>query len=149
MSLTSEQPDKVLEKIETFLAKHHVLMLATSRENLPQTCTLFYAYRSEDVCFVVASDAKTEHIQNVLANPHIAGTVALEAKTVGKIEGLQFKGVMETVTDKKIQKSYFNAFPYARALNPTLWVIRPETMKLTDNRLGFGKKLTWSRDASA
>lgn len=137
--------DKVLPKIEAFLSGHHVMTLATSRNNTPQSCNLFYAYLREEVCFIVASDEKTEHIQNVLINPDVAGTVVLETKTVGKIEGLQFKAKMALVDDAHAKEAYFKAFPYARVLNPTLWKIVPSTMKLTDNRLGFGKKLNWMR----
>lgn len=149
MPLASEQPDKVLEKIEIFLAEHHVMSLATVGENGPGSCSLFYAYCPETVSFVAASDPKTEHIRNVLHDSRIAASIALETKTVGKIQGLQLKGAMSRTEDAGMHAVYFRAFPYAKVLNPTLWVIRPESMKLTDNRLGFGKKLMWTRGASA
>jgi hypothetical protein len=47
----------------------------------------------------------------------------------------------------KDEKSvYFKRFPYALAMNPTLWKIKVEFFKLTDNRLGFGKKIMWQRE---
>jgi len=138
--------DKELQKIEAFIFKHHVMTLATSQDNVPQSCTLFYAYLPEEICFVVASDVKTEHIKNISVNPNIAGAITLETKTIGKIEGLQFKGTMEMATGKSASEHYFSSFPYARILNPILWTITPVTMKLTDNRLGFGKKINWTRE---
>lgn len=138
----------VLEKIGLFISAHHVMTLATSYDNIPQSCNLFYTYLPEKQLFVVASDPKTEHMQNVLINPNIAGSIVLETKAIGKIEGLQFKGLMSEA-DKSLGKYYFEAFPYARVMAPTLWVITLETMKLTDNRLGFGKKLNWSRDVAS
>lgn len=122
------------------------MTLATSHENTPQACSLFYAYLPDEISFVVASDTATEHIQNVLQNEQVAGTIALETKTVGKIEGLQFKGEMTAAEDEAAKRSYFDAFPYAKLLNPTLWRITPHRMKLTDNSLGFGKKLNWMRE---
>lgn len=133
---------KNLDKIALFINEHHVLSLATSCENIPQVATLFYAYDKEDVSFVVASDEKTEHIQNVLKNRSVAGSIALETQEVGKIQGIQFRGSMEKTADREL---YFKSFPYAKLMNPTLWKIKLDTIKYTDNRLGFGKKLYWSK----
>ena len=139
--------NNTLQTIETFIAKHHVMTLATSYDDAPQCCNLFYAYRSFETLFVVASDPKTEHMQNVMRNPHVAGTIVLETKTVGKIEGLQFKGTMREATEAEAA-AYFKSFPYAKVMAPKLWAVVPVEMKLTDNRLGFGKKLNWTRGAS-
>ena len=138
---------KTLEKIELFLSKHHQLSLATSVDNIPQSATLFYAYDNVAVLFIVASDTKTEHIQNVLRNDTVSGTVALETNEIGKIEGIQFRAKMQMITQKE-GSLYFKAFPFAKVMNPQLWLIRLEDLKLTDNRLGFGKKLYWQRAGS-
>ncbi len=132
-----------LEKIETFIAKHHVLSLATAIENEVSACTLFYAYDAEEKVFIVASSQETLHMQHISRNPHVAGNIVLETKTVGKIQGLQFKGRFLPLDDKELQKEYFQVFPYARVMNPTLYKIEVDSFKLTDNRLGFGKKIIW------
>jgi uncharacterized protein YhbP (UPF0306 family) len=139
--------DTTLQTMETFIAGHHVMTLATSRDNIPQVCNLFYAYLPEALLFVVASDAATEHMTNAAENPQVAASIVLETKQVGKIEGIQIKGEMRRAT-KAEGRAYFRAFPYAKVMNPTLWVIEPRHMKLTDNRLGFGKKLIWTRSVS-
>jgi len=136
-----------IEKIEAFIDEHHVLSLATVQEDLVSACSLFYAYDKESHTFVVASSKDTEHIQNILHNPKVAGNILLETKEVGKIQGLQFKAKMELLEDTHLKMLYFKHFPYALALTPTLWQITVDIFKLTDNRLGFGKKLIW-RDAS-
>ncbi len=133
-----------LVKIEEFICKHHILSLATCKDNLPQSSTLFFAYSGEDVAFIIASDKKTEHIRNILENDKVSGTIALETKVVGKIEGIQFKGAISAVKDKKDKKLYFHSFPYAIAMNPTLWKIKLTHIKLTDNKLGFATKLIWN-----
>ncbi len=136
---------KTLEKIERFLAKHHLLSLATSADNVPQSASLFYAYDADKVAFIVASETKTEHIRNVLLNDTVSGTVALETDEVGKIEGIQFKARMYRVTHKE-GALYFKTYPFAKVMNPELWCIELWNMKLTDNRLGFGTKLFWQRE---
>ncbi len=40
---------------------------------------------------------------------------------------------------------YLKKFPYAALADLNLWRMEAETMKLTDNTLGFGKKLIWQR----
>ncbi len=136
---------RTVEKVEAFLEKHHLLSLATSKKSRSHSASLFYAYDPETVSFVVASDMKSEHIQNVLSNPEVSGTVALETDEVGKIQGIQFQAQMRIAT-KEEGTRYFKAFAYAKVMNPTLWTITMRTIKMTDNRLGFGKKLYWSRE---
>ena len=138
---------KSLEKIERFLSDHHLLSLATSSENVPQSASLFFAYDNENMLFIVASDIKTEHIQNVLVNDTVSGTVALQTDEIGKIQGIQFRAKMHKVTHNE-GSLYFEAFPFAKVMNPQLWSIVLENIKLTDNRLGFGKKLYWQRAGS-
>ncbi|MEW5832389.1 MAG: pyridoxamine 5'-phosphate oxidase family protein [Campylobacterota bacterium] len=134
-------------KIDAFVAEHHLLSLATSGERL-WCCSAFYAYDAAGASFIIASDEATEHIANVLRNPSVTGTVALETKTVGKIRGIQFAGRMARASDEEARRLYFGRFPYARAMNPTLWRIELDEVKMTDNTLGFGKKLTWKRSVS-
>ena len=133
-----------LDRIALFIDEHHVMTLATSGKEGPQCCNLFYAYSKEENCFIVASDKSTEHIENILQDPTIAASIVLETRTVGKIRGLQIKGTITKADDKGARGAYFHAFPYARAMRPMLWRIIVKSMKLTDNRLGFGKKLIWN-----
>ena len=46
--------------------------------------------------------------------------------------------------DETARRAYLKRFPYAALAELTLWAIRPDYMKLTDNTLGFGKKLIWN-----
>ena len=132
-----------LEKIEGFLNKHHVLTLATFNADEVSACSLFYAYAKEDVSFVVASSEDTAHIQNIKKNESVAGNIYLETKEIGKIQGVQFKGKFLECEDKRLKALYFKHFPYALALAPKLWQIKVSSFKMTDNRLGFGKKVIW------
>jgi len=134
---------KDLDKINDFLSQHHVLTLATSSLDGVNACNLFYTFLKTENSFIVASSLDTEHIQNILKNQKVAGTVVLETKTVGKIQGVQFKGEFLKLDNKEMSKYYFKAFPYALAMNPTLWQIKVNYFKMTDNTLGFGKKIIW------
>ena len=132
-----------LEKIDQFLQEHHVMSLSTCRGDEISSCNLFYVYEKTISSFVVASSEDTLHVENIKTNKNIAGTVVLEIKTVGKIQGVQFRGEFVTLEDKTLKKLYFKHFPYALAMNPTLWQIKINYFKMTDNKLGFGKKIIW------
>lgn len=137
------KPDK---RITEFISKHHVLTLATSRDNMPWTANCFYVYLKEENLFVFTSDESTKHIQDVLNQEVVAGSVVLETSVVGKIRGLQFRGRMikaEGDMLKKVKTAYLKRFPVAMLMKTTLWAVEPEILKYTDNRLGFGKKLIW------
>ena len=133
-----------LEKIDSFLSAHHVMSLATTSHEDINSCNLFYAFDKESVSFVVASSDDTTHIKNIAQNKKVAGTVVLETKTVGKIQGVQFRGEFSLLEEKKLEDFYFKKFPYALAMSPKLWQIKISYFKMTDNRLGFGKKIIWT-----
>lgn len=128
-----------MTKLIEFIQEHHLLSLCTCKDNIPHSASCFYAFFEEKMRFIVASDEKTKHMQNLLENHHFAGTIALETKEVGKIRGIQFNGVMKKTTLKE-KTLYLKKYPFAVALNPTLWSLHVEYIKFTDNRLGFGKK---------
>jgi len=140
------KPDK---KITDFIRKHHVLTLATSAENNPYCANCFYVYSEEENVFIFTSDDNTKHIQDVKKNNVVAGSVVLETSVVGKIQGIQFTGKMylpENDLKKKVNKLYMKKYPFAKLMQTQLWVFDLDFIKLTDNRLGFGKKLIWQKE---
>ena len=134
---------KDLKKIGSFLQKHHVMSLATFTSDELSVCSLFYAYDEKKLSFVVASSDDTTHINHIMQNHNIAGNILLETKTVGKIQGVQFRGKFYKLKNDKLKELYFQTFPHAKLLRPQLWQIKVEYFKMTDNRLGFGKKIIW------
>ena len=132
-----------LEKIAIFIDEHHVLSLATSDGKNLSACSLFYAYSQEKNSFIVASSDDTTHIAHIKKNNSVAGNILLETQTVGKIQGLQFRGKFVELNESSLKNLYFKSFPYALALKPKLWKIEVDFFKMTDNRLGFGKKIIW------
>ena len=132
-----------LKKTASFIHEHHVLSLATSDAQELSVCSLFYTFIEEELSFIVASSDDTTHIKHIKKNNNIAGNILLETKKIGKIQGVQFRGTMLETEDREFKNAYFKSFPYALALNPKLWQIKVNYFKMTDNTLGFGKKLIW------
>jgi uncharacterized protein YhbP (UPF0306 family) len=102
----------------------------------------------EQMTFVFTSGYETRHIQEVTQNKKVAGNVVLETGIIGKIQGIQFTGALEPAEGDALaaaEKAYLKRFPFAALMDTTLWLLPIDYLKMTDNRLGFGKKLIWER----
>ena len=132
------------EKIIKFLKRHHVLTLATLSDGQPYCANAFYGYDKERNRIVFTSDLTTRHAQEMMTNSRVAASVVLETRIVGKIQGLQICGVVCSGDDQD-RLCYIKRFPYAALADLTLWAIEPDFIKLTDNTLGFGKKIIWNK----
>jgi uncharacterized protein len=141
-----KMPEK---RITDFIKKHHVLTLATCIENKPWCSNCFYAYEKTENFFVFTSDMATKHIQDAIQNVDVAGSVVLETRIIGKIQGIQFTGKLLKADGRLLDLAkaiYLKRFPFAALMETTLWVLIPNLIKMTDNRLGFGKKLIWKAE---
>ncbi|MDR1154394.1 MAG: pyridoxamine 5'-phosphate oxidase family protein [Bacteroidales bacterium] len=139
-----DRPD---QRMVAFLRKHHVLTLATCCDNRPWCCNCFYAYVDRLCGLALTSDAATRHIAQAQQQPYVAGSIVLESTVVGKLQGIQLEGkLMEADGEllKEIKAAYLKRFPFAVLMDTRLWLLKLSTMKMTDNRWGFGKKLYWS-----
>jgi len=140
--------NKLDKKITKFIKEHHVLTLATSVNNIPYCANCFYVYAEDENMLVFTSDDKTKHIQDVKKNDYVGGSIVLETTIVGKIQGIQFNGKMyepKNELKKKVSRKYMKKYPFAKLMNTQLWVVDIDFIKMTDNRLGFGKKLIWKK----
>ena len=143
-----EAPDK---RIVRLLRKHHVFTLATSCNNRPWCCSCFYMYHEPTNRVLFTSDQQTRHIAEGLLQPEVSGAIALETLIIGKIRGIQFSGTLTELTGEHYKqglKLYLKRFPYAAPFikDTALWAIGISHLKMTDNRLGFGKKIIWNSD---
>ncbi|MBN2669560.1 MAG: pyridoxamine 5'-phosphate oxidase family protein [Bacteroidales bacterium] len=136
------------QRIIDFINEHHVLTLATCSDNQPYCANCFYTYLNDDNTFVFNSDDHTKHIQDIKGNSKVGASIVLETKTIGKIQGLQITGKLEEAFNEnltKAKKAYLKAFPFAILTHTKLWLLKVEFFKMTDNRLGFGKKILWEK----
>ena len=133
-------------RIIRFLKRHHVLTIATTVNNEPWCASCFYVYLKDENVFVFTTDKDTRHGQEFLKNPAVAGSVVLETRIIGKIRGIQFQGVVSEPEGKMLEtasRAYLKRFPVAVLMETHLWMVSLTYIKMTDNRLGFGKKLIW------
>ena len=139
---------KVDQQIIDFINEHHLLTLATSQNNLPYCCNAFYVYDADNNQLIFSSDPKTKHANDFVANPNVAGTIALETKEISKIQGVQLLGTIQELKTEELdiaKEQYIKTFPYAANMQLHLWGMPLTFIKMTHNKLGFGKKLIWKK----
>ena len=139
------------QRILDFIGEHHVLTVAcVAHEGAAPWCAnAFYVYDPQEEGFIITSEEKTLHAQLFLENSQVAGSVVLETKQVGKIQGLQFTGTVRRCDGGLFDRCrllYLKRCPYAVFKGGEVWQIKLDSLKFTDNRLGFGKKLHWKRE---
>jgi len=136
------------QQIIHFLNEHHLLTLATSQNDKPYCCNLFYVYDQVSNQLIFSTETKTKHAQDFITNTNVAGSVALETKNVSKIQGVQLLGTIEELKGERLKiakEQYIKAFSYAANMELHLWVMPLNFIKMTHNKLGFGKKLIWKK----
>ena len=137
-------------RVIKFFRKHHVLTIATAVENEPWCANCFYVYLEEENALVFTTDNDTRHGKDFVKNPLVAGSVVLETMIIDKIRGIQFQGTVSEPHDDLLAKSksaYLKRFPVAALMDTRLWIVKLTNIKMTDNRLGFGKKIIWTKEA--
>lgn len=138
-------PDK---RIIEFIKNHHLLTLATSKDNTPYCCNVFYVYDERNNHLIFSSAAKTKHAQDFIVNSKVSGSISLETKVIGEIQGVQLLGEIEILKGEDLKvasKQYLKAYPYAKKMKIYLWKMKLTFIKMTHNKLGFGKKLIWEK----
>jgi uncharacterized protein YhbP (UPF0306 family) len=112
---------------------------------MPYVANCFYAYDAKRNLFIFTSDLATRHGAEMAADGRVALSIVLETRVVGRVQGLQIVGRAEH-GDDEARKCYIKRFPYAAMADLEIWMVAPTMMKLTDNTLGFGKKLIWQSE---
>jgi uncharacterized protein YhbP (UPF0306 family) len=136
------------ERIIRFFRKHHVLTIATSVNNEAWCANCFYVYLKDENSLVFTTDLETRHGKEFLKNKVVAGSVVLETPIIGKIRGIQFQGIVSEPDgdlSEKARKAYLKRFPVAMLMETHLWIVELTHIKMTDNRLGFRKKIIWKK----
>lgn len=139
--------------ITDFLHAHHVLSLAVCSQDVPWAANAFFAFDKATASLAILGHLETQHARMLLANCHVAGTIAGQPASLSEITGMQFYGLARVVEDEAERRAglklYHARFPFAAGMAAPLWRIHLLRLKLTDNRTTFGSKTIWERHAQA
>lgn len=136
-----------LDAISRYLKKQHVLSLCCGDPVWCANC--FYVFDRERVAFWIMTEQETRHGQQMTAAPQVAGTINGQPKSVMLIKGVQYAGriaLLEGEDEARARHYYIRRFPVAARVSAPIWEIRLDELKMTNNALGFGKKLSWIRE---
>lgn len=138
--------------IEQYLKKYHVLTLCAAAEGDLWCANCFYVVEPDQMALLLMTELKTRHGTLMAKQPRVSGTIAAQPKTVALIKGIQYSGRVIQLTGDEEQAGralYCKQFPVARAMPSPLWRLSLDAIKMTDNTLGFGKKIHWQRETQA
>ncbi len=144
--------DNALKAITAYLKKQHVLTLCVGDAQSLWSANCFYAFNESEMSFYMLTDHATRHGQLLALNSHVAGTVSDQTITVSLIKGAQYSGEMNVLSGEASQDArriYTGRFPLAKLATTPIWCLRLDEVKLTNNKLGFGTKLSWQRHPPA
>ncbi len=140
------------EKISSFLKSQTNMTLAVSENNIPYCANCFYAFSEKENLLIFKSKPETTHLKFALKNNKVAGTIIPDSLDKKRIQGVQFTGKFfqpKRELFSSAQNIYYKKFPYALIVSGELWAIELHSIKFTDNKLGFGKRMEWKKELNS
>lgn len=140
--------NETLVAIGRYLKKQHVLSLCCGTAEDLWCANCFYVFDASQTVFWLMTEPDTRHGELMQQQPVVAGSINGQPKSVLLIKGVQYRGQIIRLAGERealARAAYCKRFPVARKVSAPLWEIRLDELKMTDNALGFGKKLRWQR----
>ncbi len=138
------------ENIIQFIKKQTCASICCVDKNGNPYCfSCFYAFNSEEGLLYFKSSSGTRHSEIISENPIIAGTILPDKLNILLVKGIQFEGVVLPENHflcKNASANYHKKYAIALAMQGEILTIQINSIKMTDNSMGFGKKITWLRN---
>ena len=131
--------------ISTFISSCVNLTVATCSDNQPYCANCFYVFIPDENLLICKSDRESVHMKQAVENNLVAGTILPNALDFSAIKGIQFTGVFILPDNALYKEQYIAKYPMAKDMPGSIWMIQLSEIKMTDNSLGFGTKIHWSR----
>jgi uncharacterized protein len=134
------------------LAVSTLTLATTGPGGEPHAAPVYFAVAGE-LRLYFFSDPHSRHSQDLDGDPRAAAAIYPECEGWQDIRGLQLRGEVWPVVPgaewDQAWKAYLQKFPFVGKLQAVvarnqLYVLRPEWIRLVDNRQGFGFKEEWT-----
>ncbi len=140
------------DKIVGFIEEQTVATICClDDKGLPYCFTCFYAFDSDEGLLYFKSSPTAKHSTFITETPDISGTVLPDKLNKLFAKGIQLKGKLLDPKHqfcKNASAAYHKRHPLATAMKGEIYTIQLTSLKLTDNSLGFGRKIIWERNAA-
>lgn len=133
--------------ITRFLRRQHVLTLCAGSGMDMWCANCFYVFDEAQMALYLMTEKHTRHGELMQINPQVVGTIATAPRTVALIKGIQYRGEIAPLqgeAEDTARQRYCRRFPVAKVACAPLWQLTLLEIKMTNNTLGFGKKLHWN-----
>ncbi|MFI5186836.1 MAG: pyridoxamine 5'-phosphate oxidase family protein [Chitinophagales bacterium] len=136
--------------ITDFIEKQRCASVCCLDEDKNPYCfNIFYVFDKVERRLYFKSSPSSNHAGYLHLNKQIAGTIIPDKLNMLAIRGIQFTGsVVEDphLSHHHASAEYYKKFPYAFAMPGKIWIIQLDCVKMTDNTVSFGKKISWYRE---
>lgn len=119
-------------------------------EHHPYCFNCFYAFNSEEGLLYFKSSSETHHARVLKNNYVVAGTILPDKLVFMQLQGIQFEGEIVNPSESLLKEAshrYHHKYPFALAMPGSIWIIRVNSIKFTNNKNGLGGKEKWMREA--
>lgn len=116
----------------------------------PYCFSCFFALNAEAGLLYFKSSAYSRHAVLMKKNPFVAGTILPDKLNKILIKGIQFEAIVLDGQQPLVKRTlgiYLKKHPLAFAIPGDVWTLQINKIKMTDSKLGFGKKINWERES--
>lgn len=134
------------QHIMRFLEQQHLLTLCAGNGSDMWCANCFYLFEPSNMLLWLMTEPQTRHGNLMQQNRQVVGTIAPIPESIALIKGVQYRGEILLLTGEEARVAsagYYQRFPQAKGIVAPIWQIALQEVKMTDNTLGFGKKLHW------
>lgn len=103
--------------IEDYLKETKMLQVATSKDNQPWACTIYFAY-DEKLNLYWISKPSRRHSEEIRNNDKVAGVIVLPHTPGEDVRGIQFQGFAKELTDKSEAKQGMKYYAKRYGMKP-------------------------------
>jgi uncharacterized protein YhbP (UPF0306 family) len=133
-----------MSKISDFIQKNKVASISSVDEDAgTYSFNCFYAFDKETMRILFKSSSTTHHASLFKINNNISGTILQEKISLIKLQGIQFKGLVNNKVSEELKNIYYKKYPFALAMQGEIYCIDLYHIKMKDNSKTFGEKLEW------
>ncbi len=141
------------QRVQAYLAAHHVVTLATGGDEGPWAAAVFYVHEAWALYFLSAPTSR--HCRNIAQSPRVSATIQEDYSDWREIKGVQLEGIATRLSgdeEERVRGLYAAKFPLvgnpadapgaiAAALKKVGWYrLAAQRAFFIDNSIAFGHR---------
>lgn len=116
----------------------------------PHCFNCYYVFDAEERLLCFKSSPSSKHSILMEKGSAVAGTIlSADLRQVFPKQGLQFEGEVFAISDSpiyRLSERYYECYPMAKEMPGAIWLIKLNTIILSNSTEIFGEKLYWNKN---